>query len=427
MKSVFQIVKIGVALCSTGSVFGQNKLYVFAEEADHSDAFTNNCVIDDFQFGYRYTYNIGEYDISTTQAYVAIDYRQGYNDDPTFGCGGPCGAFGWFCDPNNNFPTENNSLDFYQNLNPFDVVEISHTGPSNPTCEEVLDYAADCLPLNYVAVYVPETTQPTDNARCSEDLIFPSNGGPHTFSQINWQYLNNSNQWVNLPNTLYRQRYPLDVSIEDIFGANYNSFFSGSLRLRYRVSVGFISTVYTSGTYTFTVTPCTPDITSVNASAASCSYNNDGSFTINFERALESGERIDFYLHKGSPTGPVFNQLLQSFSGTSYTWPDPLEPDNYYLDYQSNPSGSVVSYGPIAIMAPSPVTFSATWTDVDCYGDNTGSIAVTANGGVGNYEYRLGTGTWQPFSNANTHTIQNLIAGNYELRVRDANQCTEQQ
>jgi hypothetical protein len=52
-------------------------------------------------------------------------------------------------------------------------------------------------------------------------------------------------------------------------------------------------------------------------------------------------------------------------------------------------------------------------TDVDCFGENTGAIALTVNGGTGGpYSYN-----WN--NNATTATINNLAAGNYTVTVTD--------
>ena len=57
-------------------------------------------------------------------------------------------------------------------------------------------------------------------------------------------------------------------------------------------------------------------------------------------------------------------------------------------------------------------------TDPTCFGDNTGSIAVDATGGAGGFSYTLDNET-----NA-TGIFNDLGAGNYEILVTDANNCT---
>jgi hypothetical protein len=55
-------------------------------------------------------------------------------------------------------------------------------------------------------------------------------------------------------------------------------------------------------------------------------------------------------------------------------------------------------------------------TNPSCYGSNTGSISVTAIGGVSPYQYKLNAGSYQ-----STNSFTNLGAGNYTVYVKDAN------
>ncbi len=57
-------------------------------------------------------------------------------------------------------------------------------------------------------------------------------------------------------------------------------------------------------------------------------------------------------------------------------------------------------------------------TDVDCNGNNTGSVTVTASGSVAPYEYSLDGGPFQA-----SGTFNNLTAGVYTVTAQDANNC----
>jgi gliding motility-associated-like protein len=59
-----------------------------------------------------------------------------------------------------------------------------------------------------------------------------------------------------------------------------------------------------------------------------------------------------------------------------------------------------------------------TITNIDCNGNNNGSISTTISGGIGNYSY-----FWS--NNIATATNSNLVAGNYTITVTDANNCTD--
>ncbi len=58
-------------------------------------------------------------------------------------------------------------------------------------------------------------------------------------------------------------------------------------------------------------------------------------------------------------------------------------------------------------------------TDVACFGGNDGSVTITANGGIGPYQYSINGGLIFQFS----PTFNNLSAGNYLILVRDAKGC----
>ncbi|RYZ46699.1 MAG: hypothetical protein EOP49_22840, partial [Sphingobacteriales bacterium] len=57
--------------------------------------------------------------------------------------------------------------------------------------------------------------------------------------------------------------------------------------------------------------------------------------------------------------------------------------------------------------------------DVSCLGGNTGSVTVIGTGGTAPYEYKIGSGAYQP-----TGLFANLAAGDYVVTVKDAGGCT---
>jgi gliding motility-associated-like protein len=66
------------------------------------------------------------------------------------------------------------------------------------------------------------------------------------------------------------------------------------------------------------------------------------------------------------------------------------------------------------------VTAIASQTNVDCYGNNTGAVTVSASGGAGTLSY-----SWDTIPEQTTPTLTELIAGTYNLTVTDANNCTK--
>ncbi|WP_287827277.1 leucine-rich repeat protein [Oscillibacter sp.] len=63
----------------------------------------------------------------------------------------------------------------------------------------------------------------------------------------------------------------------------------------------------------------------------------------------------------------------------------------------------------------SAVSMTAASQNVTTYGGTNGSIAMTASGGLGTYQYRIGNGSW-----GTTSTFSGLTAGTYTVYVRDA-------
>ena len=69
---------------------------------------------------------------------------------------------------------------------------------------------------------------------------------------------------------------------------------------------------------------------------------------------------------------------------------------------------------------PSAISFSTAKTNETCNDANNGTITVTASGGVNTYEYSKNNGSTYQMSSIFT----GLSAGNYAIKVRDANACT---
>ncbi len=70
----------------------------------------------------------------------------------------------------------------------------------------------------------------------------------------------------------------------------------------------------------------------------------------------------------------------------------------------------------ITVGANNTLTSSSNMTNVKCFSGNDGAIAITANGGSGNYQY-----TW---NNGNTTaSLSNLSAGKYVVTISDGSAC----
>ncbi len=90
---------------------------------------------------------------------------------------------------------------------------------------------------------------------------------------------------------------------------------------------------------------------------------------------------------------------------------------NHYVTIRDASSCTVIL--PFVINQPELLLGSVSvQTDVICFGDNTGSVSVSASGGVPPYMYQLGSGPFQA-----NGTFGSLSAGNYSITIHDANNC----
>ncbi|MDD3861214.1 MAG: SprB repeat-containing protein, partial [Bacteroidales bacterium] len=77
----------------------------------------------------------------------------------------------------------------------------------------------------------------------------------------------------------------------------------------------------------------------------------------------------------------------------------------------------------VTITEPTALTITevlASHVDVNCYGNLTGELEVSASGGIAGYQYSLNGGTQQSIG-----LFTGLTGGTYTLTVEDSNSCTE--
>ena len=72
----------------------------------------------------------------------------------------------------------------------------------------------------------------------------------------------------------------------------------------------------------------------------------------------------------------------------------------------------------IALTQPTLLGINAAFTKPLCFGESTGTITITGNGGTPTYSYAIGTGAY-----ASTSLFNGISAGTYTLHVKDANNC----
>ncbi|MCQ2285627.1 MAG: T9SS type A sorting domain-containing protein [Bacteroidales bacterium] len=103
----------------------------------------------------------------------------------------------------------------------------------------------------------------------------------------------------------------------------------------------------------------------------------------------------------------------------------------YTVEVSTNSSGCMNTATATISEPATAVSASLSQNDMACYGDNTGSISITANGGTAPYEFYVYDvndmssviGGVQAVAAGVSKTIAGLVAGNYIVYVIDANQC----
>lgn len=114
-----------------------------------------------------------------------------------------------------------------------------------------------------------------------------------------------------------------------------------------------------------------------------------------------------------------FQYSLDNITFNSQSTFENLSPDDYQI-FIKDAKGCTKDLN-IEITQPEEIVLSETHENViGCFGHNTASITVSALGGNGNYQYSINGANYQTES-----IFNNLIAGDYQIKVKDAKNCVE--
>ncbi len=176
-----------------------------------------------------------------------------------------------------------------------------------------------------------------------------------------------------------------------------------------------------AGTYTVTVTSC------------SGTQSTTASYTITEpSQGIGITSQVNNVVCMGAANGSisitVSGGLLSPPSCPNYTylWSNGATtkdignlPGGTYRVTITDCSGCQFVSNPIVVAAPtSALVASLAVTHVKCFGTASGTITVTASGGVGPYQYRINNGVWQ-----NSNVFTDLPGGAYAVDTRDALGC----
>ncbi len=154
--------------------------------------------------------------------------------------------------------------------------------------------------------------------------------------------------------------------------------------------------------YIFTIESAPEINVDINKQDISCNGAGDGSIVVS-----ASGGNGGFqYSWKDSNGNNVIGDTLSGLSSSTY-----------FLTVVDSEGCSY--YDTVYIAEPFPLDISASLTNVECKGYNSGDILIDVTGGTGQYEFNWNT----PVGNYTGEDLLNIPAGNYFLTVTDENNC----
>lgn len=277
---------------------------------------------------------------------------------------------------------------------------------------------------------IPNTFLPAD------DKITLYAGQGFSPEMYRYQYrLQGTSTWTDITSS-FSNLEKLSVSAKDLFGATYQQYLGNKVEFRVVSCLDNGSYQSFSDPVVLTIVPSAPRILSAASFPVKCFDSTDGSVVLNFDRLLLTGETIEGALvNTVTNTAVTFTFPTDALQNSTSVTIENLAPGNYRLDIKGTYGGEATySDAPqhsfiFEILKPSPVQFSlATKTDVFCFNGTDGNINLSASGGQGSYQYAI-TGDngltidWTNFNNGVSTSIDNLAAGTYQIKVRDANQC----
>lgn len=225
-------------------------------------------------------------------------------------------------------------------------------------------------------------------------------------------------------------------------------------RIYFRV-VAPCDNTFESNVISYILRRSAPTIQQVSSTPTSCFDTVDGTITLQFSRALETGDNLSISVgdrsqppvrndERGNPIYPAIavsgaNNITLDRNNRVTLTNVPPSTTNYQISlYGSYNEQAYYTAGSghfrnIGVVRQSQVVFSTlpkdNKIDVFCHGGNDGTITFSAAGGVGGYRYLIKeasaswTADWKPFTNGNTTTITGRTKGTYQIKLMDANGC----
>ena len=189
----------------------------------------------------------------------------------------------------------------------------------------------------------------------------------------------------------------------------------GTVNYSYNWSNGAISEDIqnlSAGNYSLTITD-----------AQSCQI--DTTLIISEPAILQASSINTNILCFGNSTGGIDLSVIGGTIPYSYTWNNGIIteditvlPSGVYTVDIVDDNGCTIQYTTTLTQPAQPLSISETHQDILCFGDSTGNIDLTVNGGTAAYNY-----SWD--SGQNSEDLTNIPSGTYTVIIEDANNCQE--
>ncbi|OXA76116.1 Por secretion system C-terminal sorting domain-containing protein [Flavobacterium aquidurense] len=254
-------------------------------------------------------------------------------------------------------------------------------------------------------------------------------------SEYNWQYSFDlpSNEdpdsplWINLPQ--YNEKDSFSANAVDILGKNVINYIGKKIYFRQK-ACGIVSKPVE-----YIVRLSAPIVNSATPIQPTCSDIEDGAIKLIFNRDLYAGEQLNYTLLDVDTDTPTnYNGDLTIGSDKSFMISG-LRKGNYMLQLIGfkdglNTATDADRYDlkPFTIATPPILDFTLNASNVNCKGNQDGTITITTIGGTrtssGNDYYSLDNGaSWIPFPNNAPYTLTGVAPGIYRVKVKDMNDC----
>jgi hypothetical protein len=140
---------------------------------------------------------------------------------------------------------------------------------------------------------------------------------------------------------------------------------------------------------------------------------NDGTVTVSARGATEP---YTFFLYDGDDN--LITEFTVGVGQTTHTFTG-LTPGNYRVDVKGV-YACIETTGPFTLPARNPVMITESITNIECFGDNNGSITLDISGGSPPFSFLWSTGN-------SSQNLLNIGAGSYTVSITDADNCVTEE